>query len=61
MIEKQFMNEPVDWSWTEEDLATEFEGCQDKRKVAKIFCIPVREVTAILKKRELLVDSMISL
>lgn len=51
MIEKQFMNEPVDWSWTEEDLVTEFEGCQDKRKVAKIFCIPVREVTEILKKR----------
>ena len=51
MIEKQFMNEPVDWSWTEDDLVTEFEECQDKRKVAKIFCIPVREVTVILKKK----------
>lgn len=51
MIEKQFMNEPVDWSWTEDDLIAEFEERQDKRKVAKIFCILVREVTAILKKR----------
>ena len=51
MNEKQFMNEPVDWSWTEDDLIAEFEERQDKRKVAKIFCIPVREVTAILKKR----------
>lgn len=50
MIEKQFMNEPVDWSWTEDDLIAEFEERQDKRKVAKIFCIPVREVTAILKR-----------
>ena len=49
MIE-QFMNEPVDWSWTEDDLLREYEKCQDKRKVAKIFCIPVREVTFILKK-----------
>ena len=51
MNEKQFMNEPVDWSWTEDDLVTEFEECQDKRKVAKIDCIPVREVTVILKKK----------
>ena len=47
---EQFMNEPVNWNWTENDLIQEYGKCQDKRKVAKIFCIPVKEVTSILKK-----------
>lgn len=50
MVEKQFMNEPIVHNWTDDEIVQEFQRCQDKRKVAKMYCVPVREVTAILKK-----------
>ena len=51
MSEKQYMNEPIITDWTEDDIMNEYEKCRDKRKVSKIFCITVREVTAILKRK----------
>ena len=44
-----FMNEPEEKEWTAADIAREYEQYQNKKAVAKIFCIAVREVNKILK------------
>ena len=46
---KQYMNEPVEYNWSDKDVIAEYERSQDKRKVAKIFCITVKQVNDILK------------
>lgn len=46
-----FMNEPVEYDWTENDIVEEFEKCKDKKKVAKIYGITTQQVTEILKRR----------
>ena len=46
---KDFMNEPVEKEWTVADIIKEYEQYQDKKAVAKIFCIAVGEVKKILK------------
>lgn len=48
---ENFMNEPVEYDWTEEDIVEEFEKYKDKKKVAKIYDITVQQVTEILKRR----------
>lgn len=45
-----YMNKPIDYEWTENDIMNEYNWCKDKKKVAKIFCIPTSEVTKILKR-----------
>lgn len=49
---KAYMNKPVDHNWTEEDIVNEYEKIQDKKKVAKIYCITTKEVTDILKQKK---------
>lgn len=44
-----FMNEPEEKEWTAADIVREYEQYQDKKAVAKIFCITVGEVNKILK------------
>lgn len=47
---ENFMNEPTDYRWTVEDIVGEFNTCQDKKTVARIYCISTKEVTEILKR-----------
>lgn len=49
---REYMNKPVDHNWTEEDIINEYEKIQDKKKVAKIYCITTKEVTEILKRKK---------
>lgn len=48
---REYMDKPVDHDWTEEDIVNEYEKIQDKKKVAKIYCITTKEVTEILKRK----------
>ena len=43
------MNKPVDYKWTEDDIIKEYDKIRDKKKVAKIFCITVKQVSEILR------------
>lgn len=47
---ENFMNEPVDQECTEEDIIREYNKCQDKKKLAKMYCTSVGEITEILKR-----------
>lgn len=47
---KNFMNDPVKYNWMEKDIIDEFEKCKDKKMIAKIYDITVKEVTEILKR-----------
>ena len=44
------MNPPEPQTWTEDDVCREFEQIGNRRKVAKIFDIPLREVNRILRE-----------
>ena len=44
------MNKPIDQVWNDQDLVAEYQKCQDKRKVSRIFDITVKDVNAILKR-----------
>lgn len=47
---ENFMNEPVEYNWTENDVIEEFEKYKDKKMIEKIYDITVKEVTEILKR-----------
>lgn len=47
---ENFMNEPVEYNWTENDVIEEFEKYKDKKMIAKIYDITVKEVAEILKR-----------
>jgi hypothetical protein len=47
-VMENFMNEPVEYNWTENDIIEEFEKYKDKKKVAKIYGVTVQQVTEIL-------------
>ena len=47
---ENFMNEPVEYNWTENDIIKEFQKSNDKKKVAKAYGITVQQVTKILKR-----------
>ena len=49
---REYMNKPVAHDWTEEDIVNEYEKIQDKKKVARIYCISTKEVTEILKQKK---------
>lgn len=52
MLSKDFenyMNPPVDYEWTEEDVVKEYLRTKDKKRTARISCLSVSEVTKILK------------
>ena len=46
------MNEPVNANWTNKDIVNDYNQYNDKKIVAKRYCITVKEVTEILKKTE---------
>ena len=46
------MNPPVDYQWTGQNIINEYQRCQDKKQVAKIYLISVKEVTEILKRNK---------
>lgn len=43
------MNEPEEKEWTAADIVREYEQYQDKKAVAKMYCITVAEVNKVLK------------
>ena len=45
-----FMNEPIEETYTYEDIVNAYNRSGDKKDVAKRFCISVSDVTKILKK-----------
>lgn len=49
---ENYMNKPIPYEWTNEDIIKEYEKCQDKKKVAFIWGISVKEVNEILKQRK---------
>lgn len=48
---EKYMNKPVEYNWTEEDIISEYKALEDKKKVAKIYCITTKKVNEILKSR----------
>lgn len=48
---EKYMNKPVEYNWTEEDIIAEYKALEDKKKVAKIYCITTKQVNEILKSR----------
>lgn len=44
----EYMNEPIERIWIPEDVVNTYKKLHDKAVVAKIFCIPVKQVTKIL-------------
>lgn len=51
---KEHMNEPIEYSWTDQDVLAEYRKWEDKRKVSRIYDIPVSEINKILKRNEAL-------
>lgn len=51
LIMEKYMNKPVEYNWTEEDIIAEYQKIKDKKKVAKIYCITTKQVSDILKSR----------
>ncbi|RHM40465.1 hypothetical protein DWZ70_03045 [Mediterraneibacter gnavus] len=47
---ENFMNEPVEQNWTENDIIEEYEKYKDKKKVAKVYGVTTQQVTEILKR-----------
>ena len=47
---QEYMNEPIDQVWTDQDVMSEYQKYQDKRKVSRIFDITVKEINAILRR-----------
>lgn len=47
----EIMNEPVEYTWSDEEIIKEYERIRNKRKVAKIFGITVPKLSMILKKK----------
>lgn len=47
---KNYMNKPVDKSWTNEDVKTDYELYKDIKLVARRYQITVSEVRKIMKE-----------
>lgn len=47
---QECINYPVNQPWTNQDIIMEYRRYHDKRKVARIYDISVKEVHLILKK-----------
>lgn len=51
---KRYMNEPVDYEFTDEDVVKEYKRFGDIKRTASVFCIDGKTVKQILKeKREI--------
>ena len=51
---KEHMNEPIEYSWTDQDIVAEYHKWRDKRKVSRIYGVPVLEINKILKRNDAL-------
>lgn len=51
---EKHMNEPIEYSWTDQDIVEEYHKWGDKRKVSRIYGVPVSEINKILKRNEAL-------
>lgn len=47
---EEYINYPVEFEWSDQDVITEYRRYHDKRKVARIYNISVKEVNTILRK-----------
>ena len=47
-----FINKPVPSQWTDDDVVSDFNKYQNKKKVAAIWGIGVKEVNDILKRNK---------
>ena len=47
-----FINKPVPFQWTDDDIVRDYNKYQDKKKVAAIWGIAVKEVNVILKRQK---------
>lgn len=47
-----FINPPIPYLYTDDDIRKEYEIIKDKKKVAAVYLIPVKEVTRILEKKK---------
>ena len=46
----EYINKPIEKKWTEKDIIDDFNKYNDKKVIAKRYCIAVKEVTEIIKK-----------
>ncbi|WP_313069882.1 hypothetical protein [Lacrimispora sp.] len=49
-VVENFINKPIPHEWTHDDIIRDYEKCQDKKKVAAIWRISVKEVNEVLKQ-----------
>lgn len=47
---EQYMNKPIDHFWTDQDVIEEYYKWGDKRKVSRIYDIPIKDINQILKR-----------
>lgn len=47
---ERFVNKPVNVNYTDEDIIEDYNKYNDKKIVAKRYCITVKEATEIIKK-----------
>jgi len=50
----EYMNEPINYEFTEQDIIDEYIRCGDIRKVAGIYCLEKKSVKSILKNEGVL-------
>lgn len=48
---ESYLNQPIEESWTEEDIRKEFDLYRDKKIVARRYRISVAEINQILKRK----------
>ena len=44
------ISRPIEYNVDDADIIMEYEKCHDKKKVARIFLIPVKQVNEVLKR-----------
>ncbi|MDR1505348.1 MAG: hypothetical protein LBT43_23120 [Prevotella sp.] len=47
---EKYMNKPVNWVFTDEDIIKEYQRFNDIKRVAAAFCLDNKTVRQILKK-----------
>lgn len=47
---KKYMNEPVDYTFTDEDVIKEYQKFSDVKRTAEIFCLNSKSVKEVLKR-----------
>lgn len=50
---KKYMNEPVDYTFTDKDVIKEYQQFGDVKRTAAVFCIDNKTVKEILKRNNI--------